>query len=466
MRYFPLFLDLAGKPVLLVGGGAVAARKFGLLGEAGAQVTVVSPTLGKELEAARASGRFTHVPRGFDAADVDGRWLVVAATNDRAVNAAVAAAANASRIPCNVVDDRELSSFIMPAIIDRSPVQIAVSTGGTSPVLARLIRERLETLLDGSLGTLAAFADRWRDRIRRKFSDLGARRRFLSWMLTGPVAASLRAGRIERAEELTARALEGESAAPPGHVVLVGAGPGNAGLMTLHGLRALQEADVIVHDRLVSPEVLDLARRDAARFDVGKFVGGGGATQEEINGLLVEHARRGEYVVRLKGGDPFVFGRGGEEIDHLRVHGVSFEVIPGITAAIAAGAYAGVPLTDRRHAQAVRFLTGNSDEQLAQFNYSDLAAGRETLAFYMSVGRLAPLRDQLLAAGVAGDLPVAFIENASRHQQRMVASTVEHMHRDAVMQKIKAPSMLIVGNVARSAAELQWFGRSAGAGAT
>ena len=222
-------------------------------------------------------------------------------------------------------------------------------------------------------------------------------------MLTGPVAAALRAGRTQNAPKSSpARRSKTDDTLPQGHVVLVGAGPGNAGLMTLQGLRALQEADVIVHDRLVSPEVLDLARRDAARFDVGKFVGGGGATQEEINALLVEHAQRGEYVVRLKGGDPFVFGRGGEEIDHLRAHGVSFEVIPGITAAIAAGAYAGIPLTDRRHAQAVRFLTGNSDEQLAQFNFSDLAAGRETLAFYMSVGRLAALRDKLLASGVAG----------------------------------------------------------------
>ncbi len=460
MRYFPLFLDLAGKPVLLVGGGEVAARKYSLLGEAGAVVTIVAPQLGTELAEAVGRGAVTHVARVFEKSDVDGRWLVVAATNDRAVNAAVAAAANAARIPCNVVDDRELSSFIMPAIIDRSPVQIAVSTGGTSPVLARLIRERLETLLDGSLGTLAAFADRWRERVRSKFADIGARRRFLSWMLTGPVAASLRAGRTERAEELTARALEDPASIPHGHVVLVGAGPGNAGLMTLQGLRALQEADVIVHDRLVSPEVLELARRDAARFDVGKFVGGGGATQEEINALLVEHAQRGEYVVRLKGGDPFVFGRGGEEIDHLRAHGVSFEVVPGITAALAAGAYAGVPLTDRRHSQAVRLLTGNSDEQLAQFNYSDLAAGRETLAFYMSVGRLAPLRDKLLLSGVAGSMPVAFIENASRAQQRVIVSTVENMQRDAVMQKLKAPAMLIIGNVAASAAELQWFGRA------
>jgi uroporphyrin-III C-methyltransferase/precorrin-2 dehydrogenase/sirohydrochlorin ferrochelatase len=458
MRYFPLFLDLAGKPVLLVGGGEVAARKYSLLAEAGAVVTVVAPELGAGLLEASKTGALTHHAREFAPADIDGAWLVVAATNDRAVNAAVAAAANAARIPCNVVDDRELSSFIMPAIIDRSPVQIAVSTGGMSPVLARLIRERLETLLDGSLGTLAAFADRWRDRVKMRFADIGARRRFFSWMLSGPVGASLRAGRAEKAEELTQRALE-NSAAPQGHVVLVGAGPGNAGLMTLQGLRALQEADVIVHDRLVSPEVLELARRDAARFDVGKFVGGGGATQEEINKLLVEHAQRGEFVVRLKGGDPFVFGRGGEEIDVLRRAGVSYEVIPGITAAIAAGAYAGVPLTDRRHAQAVRLLTGNSAEQLAQFDFSDLAAGRETLAFYMSVGRLTALRDKLLGSGVVGSTPVAFIENASRHEQRVIVSAVEHMQRDAVMNQLQAPSMLIIGNVAASAAQLQWFGR-------
>ncbi|HTU68380.1 MAG TPA: siroheme synthase CysG [Steroidobacteraceae bacterium] len=467
MRYFPLFLDLAGKPVLLVGGGDVAARKFALLKDAGAKITVVAPQLGAELAAelaAPAAGAFTHLARTFAADDVDGAWLVVAATNDRAVNAAAAAAANARRIPCNVVDDRELSSFIMPAIIDRSPVQIAVSTGGTSPVLARLVRERLETLLDTSLGSLATFADRWRDAVKRKFADIGARRRFLSWMLTGPVAASLRAGRDAQAEELTQRALETEDGLPRGHVVLVGAGPGSAGLMTLAGLRALQEADVIVHDRLVSAEVLELARRDAARFDVGKFVGGGGATQDEINALLVEHAQRGEYVVRLKGGDPFVFGRGGEEIDHLRQHGVSFEVIPGITAAIAAGAYAGIPLTDRRYSQSVRFLTGNSDEQLAQYSYADLAAGRETLAFYMSVGRLAGLRARLLESGVPAAMPVAFVENASRTEQRVIVSSVDGMQRDAAAKQVKAPTLMIIGNVAGVAAELQWFGRAAVAG--
>ena len=460
MQYFPLFLDLKGKPVLLVGGGEVAARKFSLLADAGARVTVVAPRLGVELEAALARGAIEHHAREFAGTDVSSVWLVVAATDDRTVNAAVAAAAEAVRIPCNVVDDRELSSFIMPAIIDRSPVQIAVSTGGASPVLARLIRERLETLLDSSLGPLAAFADRWRTAIRAKFSDIGARRRFLSWMLTGPVSASLRAGREHQADEITRKALESSDGIPTGHVVLVGAGPGNSGLMTLQGLRALQEADVIVHDRLVSAEVLELSRRDAARFDVGKFVGGGGATQEEINKLLVEHAQRGEYVVRLKGGDPFVFGRGGEEIDFLRRHGVSFEVVPGITAALAAGAYSGVPLTDRRHAQSVRLLTGNSDEQLAQFSYSDLAAGRETLAFYMSVGRLAGLRVTLLNAGVAPTMPVAFIENASRAEQRVLVTTVDGMHRDAVMQQIKAPTLMIIGNVASSAAELQWFGRA------
>jgi uroporphyrin-III C-methyltransferase/precorrin-2 dehydrogenase/sirohydrochlorin ferrochelatase len=461
MRYFPLFLDIAGKPVLLVGGGEVAARKFALLADAGAVVSVVAPELGGEMTEAVARGACTYIAREFAASDLEGKWLAVAATNDRAVNARVSQVASGARIPCNVVDDRELSSFIMPAIIDRSPVQIAISTGGTSPVLARLIRERLETLLDGSLGPLAAFADRWRVAVKQKFADIGARRRFLSWMLTGPVAAALRAGRESQAEALTRKALETEDALPQGHVVLVGAGPGNAGLMTLLGLRALQEADVIVHDRLVSPEVLELARRDAARFDVGKFVGGGGATQEEINKLLVEHAQRGEYVIRLKGGDPFVFGRGGEEIDFLRENGVSFEVIPGITAALAAGAYAGIPLTDRRHSQAVRFLTGSSDEQLAQYSYSDLAAGRETLTFYMSVGRLTGLRTRLLESGVAADMPVAFVENASRMEQRVIATTVDAMQRDAVTNQVKAPTLMIIGHVAKYAAELQWFGRQA-----
>jgi uroporphyrin-III C-methyltransferase/precorrin-2 dehydrogenase/sirohydrochlorin ferrochelatase len=460
MRYFPLFLDIKGKPVLLVGGGEIAARKFALLKEAGANVTVVAPALGDELRAALARGELNYLSREFSAADLDGQWLAIAATDDREVNAHVSAIATGARVPCNVVDDRELSSFIMPAIIDRSPVQIAVSTGGTSPVLARLIRERLETLLDSSLGSLASFADRWRGAIKQKFADIGARRRFLSWMLTGPVAAALRADRTAQAEELTRKALDAADGIPEGHVVLVGAGPGNQGLMTLQGLRALQEADVIVHDRLVSAEVLDLARRDAARFDVGKFVGGGGATQEEINKLLVEHAQRGEYVVRLKGGDSFVFGRGGEEIDFLRQHGVSFEVIPGITAAVAAGAYAGIPLTDRRYSQAVRFLTGNSDEQLAQYSYSDLAAGRETLAFYMSVGRLTALRSQLLAAGVEGDMPVAFIENASRVEQRVLVSSVDAMQRDAAIHQVKAPTLMIIGNVAKTAAELQWYGRA------
>ncbi|HUQ08817.1 MAG TPA: siroheme synthase CysG [Steroidobacteraceae bacterium] len=465
MRYFPLFLDIAGKSVLLVGGGEIAARKFALLKDAGANVTVIAPELSEQLAAELARGALTHVARRFERADVSGQWLVVAATDDREVNAEVSAAATDLRIPCNVVDDRELSSFIMPAIIDRSPVQIAVSTGGTSPVLARLIRERLETLLDGSLGTLAAFADRWRERVKAKFADIGARRRFLSWMLTGPVAASLRADRVSQADELIRKALDQPGGIPTGHVVLVGAGPGNAGLMTLAGLRALQEADVIVHDRLVSAEVLDLSRRDAARFDVGKFVGGGGATQDEINKLLVEHAQRGEYVVRLKGGDPFVFGRGGEEIDFLRQHGVSFEVIPGITAALAAGAYSGIPLTDRRYSQAVRLLTGNSDEQLAQYSYSDLAAGRETLTFYMSVGRLVGLRAKLLDAGVPADMPVAFIENASRAEQRVVVSSVDAMQRDAVANQVKAPTLMIIGNVAGTAVELQWFGRHTVAGA-
>jgi uroporphyrin-III C-methyltransferase/precorrin-2 dehydrogenase/sirohydrochlorin ferrochelatase len=357
----------------------------------------------------------------------------------------------------------------MPAIIDRSPVQIAVSTGGASPVLARLIRERLEALLDESLGPLAQFADRWRTTARRALAGASARRRYVSWLLTGPAAHAIRNERRAEADRLATRELArlhhranggadevagSQAAYSPaiGHVSLVGSGPGDPGLLTLKGLRALQEADVVIHDRLASAGVLELARRDAERIDVGKRPGAG-TPQDAINALLVEHAHRGRRVVRLKGGDPFLFGRGGEEIDVLRAAGISFDVIPGITAAVAASASAAIPLTDRRYVHAVRLITGNDPAVLDAFDFSDVAAGRETLAVYMGVAQLPALRARLLAAGVTPAMPVALIENASHAEQRVVATTVDGLVVAASAHHVTPPAITLVGSVVATAPE-------------
>jgi uroporphyrin-III C-methyltransferase/precorrin-2 dehydrogenase/sirohydrochlorin ferrochelatase len=463
MRYFPLFLDLDGRDVLVIGGGSVALRKVETLRSAGARVRVIAETIHEALRALATRDGIPLQERRFESRDIEAHGLprprlVIAATSDREVNAVVARAADAAGIPCNVVDDRELSTCLMPAIIDRSPVQIAVSTGGASPVLARLIRERLEALLDESLGPLAQFAERWRVTARKVLANVSARRRYLSWLLTGSAAQAIRSGRSAEADRLATRELarlrhredradcDADSTAA-GHVSLVGAGPGDPGLLTLKGLRALQEADVVIHDRLASAGVLELARRDAERIDVGKRPGAG-TSQDAINALLVEHARRGRRVVRLKGGDPFIFGRGGEEIDTLRAAGISFDVVPGITAAVAASASAAIPLTDRRHVHAVRLITGNDAEILDAFDFSDVAAGRETLAVYMGVAQLPALRARLLAAGVTPAMPVALIENASRAEQRVVATTAASLVAAADAHHVASPAIALVGSVA------------------
>ncbi|MCW5570009.1 MAG: siroheme synthase CysG [Steroidobacteraceae bacterium] len=463
MRYFPLFLDLDGRDVLVIGGGSVALRKVETLRSAGARVRVIAETIHEALRALATRDGIPLQERRFESRDIEAHGLprprlVIAATSDREVNAVVARAADAAGIPCNVVDDRELSTCLMPAIIDRSPVQIAVSTGGASPVLARLIRERLEALLDESLGPLAQFAERWRVTARKVLANVSARRRYLSWLLTGSAAQAIRSGRSAEADRLATRELarlrhredradcDADSTAA-GHVSLVGAGPGDPGLLTLKGLRALQEADVVIHDRLASAGVLELARRDAERIDVGKRPGAG-TSQDAINALLVEHARRGRRVVRLKGGDPFIFGRGGEEIDALRAAGISFDVVPGITAAVAASASAAIPLTDRRHVHAVRLITGNDAEILDAFDFSDVAAGRETLAVYMGVAQLPALRARLLAAGVTPAMPVALIENASRAEQRVVATTAASLVAAADAHHVASPAIALVGSVA------------------
>ncbi|MGH8135601.1 MAG: siroheme synthase CysG, partial [Steroidobacteraceae bacterium] len=427
MRYFPVFLDLQLQRVLIVGGGAIAARKLKLLAQAGAQVTVVAPTAVAEIAARAKDGSLQWLARAFESADVVGKSIVIASAGNREVNAAVAAAARSAGIPVNVVDDAALSSFIVPAIVDRSPLVVAISSGGVAPMLARRVRALIEALLDESWGRLALFAERWRGRIRTGIADLAARRRFYDWLLDGPVGAFVRSGRERQADLLVAERLLSERLAagvtpPAGCVALVGAGPGDPELLTLRAMRALQEADVILVDRLVSPEVLARARRDAEIIDVGKTPGGHGARQDRINQRLVAEARRGRRVVRLKGGDPFVFGRGGEELEYLERHGIAFEVVPGITAALACAANTGIPLTHRNHAQGLQLVTAHCRESLDSIDWAGLARPGQTLAFYMGVGELESIRNRLLEAGLAAATPAAIVENGTRENQRVVVT--------------------------------------------
>lgn len=456
---FPLFTDLDGRRVLVVGGGLVARRKIDALLEAGARVAVGAPALEPAVADLVATGQVEHLHGRFDPNWLNEAWLVIAATDSRTVNRAVAVAAEARRVWANVVDDAELSSVQVPSRVQRGDLQVAISSAGAAPMLAGHLREQLEIQLDESMGALATLLGRERQRIRRHFPDIAARRAFFDRLLAGPVPALLRRGDAEGARRAFESELQDSPAAAPGRVLLVGAGPGDAGLLTLRGLRALNQADVILYDRLVSEEVLALSRRDAERIEVGKQVGGDhDATQDRIHALMVEHARAGRCVVRLKGGDPFVFGRGGEELEVLKAHGLDFEVIPGITAAVACAAYAGVPLTHREHAQSVRFLTALGREGHDPIDWPALAQEHQTLAFYMGVGHLARLRDRLVEHGRDPATPFVLVENGTRTGQRVVAGTLADLPETAAAFEVKAPALLILGEVAGLAGTLHWFG--------
>lgn len=457
---FPLFADLRGRTVLVVGGGGVARRKVTALLDAGALVRVGAPALVPELQALAAEGRILHQPGQFEPGWLDMAWLVVAATGSQVVNRAVAVAATQRRLLVNVVDDAELSSFHSPAVVERGSLQIAISSGGSAPMLARHLREWLETRLDDSWGALADLLALHRQRIRARFPAIAERRRWFARLLQGALPGQLRRIDPATAEHALLTTLDSDTAvATRGSVVLVGAGPGDPGLLTLKGLRALNEADVVLHDRLVSREVLRLARRDAEFIEVGKQVGGDHhATQAHIHALLLEHACAGKRVVRLKGGDSFVFGRGGEELEVLREHGIPYEVVPGITAALACGAYAGIPLTHREHAQSVRFVTAHCKDSANTHDWGALAEGKQTLAFYMGVAGLDALRDGLVAHGRAATTPFALVENGSRPEQRVVLGTLADLPETARAHSVKAPALLIVGEVAALAGKLNWFG--------
>lgn len=460
MRHFPLFVDLAGRRVVVVGGGAVAERKVALLLRTTARIRVVAPVLTETLAAQAAGGLIEHVAGAYRTEHLSGARLVVAAASDRAVNLAAAAAAEAAGILVNVVDDPQPSTCLFPAIVDRSPLVVAIGTSGAAPALAQWVRERIEVTVDESFGRLAQLLERWRARIKGRIPDVEQRRRLYARLLHGPVARLIASHRPLQAEA----ALEAELSRPgatAGSVILVGAGPGDPGLLTLNAVRALAAADVVLYDRLVSAEVLELVRRDATRIEVGKQAGAHGTSQERIQELLVEHAREGRRVVRLKGGDPFVYGRGGEELEHLRAAGISYQVVPGLTAASAATAYAGIPLTHRDHVSSVRLLTAHCRASMARTDWSPRPDGRETLAVYMGVGTLPELQQSLLDHGHRGDTPIAFVENGTRPEQRVILGTLAEASALAMRHQLRSPSLLVVGHVAALAPSLHWFGAPA-----
>ncbi|MFM9800313.1 siroheme synthase CysG [Aeromonas dhakensis] len=459
MDYLPIFCRLDNKPVLLVGGGEVAQRKARLLLDAGAQLTVVAPELDPELAELAANDSIEWLAGEFAPQQLAGKWLVVAATDRREVNALVYQSANQARIFSNVVDDPKRSSFIMPSIIDRSPLMVAISSGGKAPVLARLLREKLEALLPQHLGAVAAFAGSLRDRVKARFATMGERRRFWERLLGADrLGQALARGDSASAHQLADTLFADESKAH-GEVVLVGAGPGDPGLLTLHALRQMQQADVVVYDRLVSDEVMALVRRDAKRIFVGKQAGNHCVPQEGINQLLLEEAKKGQRVVRLKGGDPFIFGRGGEELETLVGSGIGFQVVPGITAASGCAAYAGIPLTHRDHAQSVRFVTAHGKGGAQDLDWPLLAKDRQTLVFYMGLSSCATIREQLLAHGKGGDTPVALIERGTQPSQRVIRGTLDQLPALAI--GVESPALIMVGSVVTLADSLAWFGQGA-----
>ncbi|MCC5793102.1 MAG: uroporphyrinogen-III C-methyltransferase [Chromatiales bacterium] len=458
MDYFPLFARLVDEPCLVVGGGQVALRKTRMLCSCGAQVTVNAPEICAGLRELAAGGQVSLVERPFDPQLVETHLLVVAATGDSAVNATIAATARAAHRLCNVVDDGPLSSFINPAVIDRSPVIVALSSGGAAPVLVRRLRQQLEQWLPARLGVLARWAGSLRDQVRSALPGIDARRRFWEQLLEGPLAQRLLSGQaVDVQQDVEMLLGEAESAALPGEAWLVGAGPGDPGLLTLAGLRLLEQAEVILHDRLVSPEILALARRDAEFIDVGKTGGGPSTSQEAINRLLVERVRAGQRVCRLKGGDPYIFGRGGEEALALAAAGLPFRVIPGITAASGCAAYAGMPLTHRELASAVSFVSARLAPGAGDPDWAALAALDHTLAIYMPVARLADVAAALVRHGRPPGTPAALVEAGTTRAQRHVSATLEDIAGVATREQVGSPALLLVGPVVALAGQLGWW---------
>lgn len=460
MDHLPIFVRLHRQPCLVVGGGAVAERKAGLLRRAGARVTVVAPELNTVLSGMRDRSEVRHVAGHFETALLADQRLVIAATGDEQVNEQVARAAEEAGVLCNVVDNNAASGFIFPAIVDRSPVTIAIGTGGNAPVLAQRLKTKIESWLPARIGRLALRAGRWRALVRKRFATMEERRRFWQRFFDGPIAEHILANREKDAEKLVRLELmDGvvPYGRPRGEASIVGAGPGDPALVTIRAQQLISQADVVLYDRLVSRPVLDYARKEAELISVGKAAGNAAVSQDRINDLLVQLVRDGKRVCRLKGGDPFVFGRGGEEVQALAAAGLPYQVVPGISAALGCAAYAGIPLTMRGMSGSVTLATAKLDGDLTP-DWQALARPAQTLALYMSVGALEDAGNQLMRHGLPGSTPVAVVENGTTSRQRVLHSTLGEIATDARTAGVAAPAMLFVGETAALGRELRWFG--------
>jgi len=455
--WFPLFADLHGRPVLVIGADAAAERKVDRLLRAGARVDLIAEHLAPRFEQWHRASDLHWLGRRLDPEHLSGHLLIVVAGVDPQTRDLARRWAERNNVLINVVDQRQTSSAIVPAVVDRSPLMIAIGSGGNAPELARMIRSRIEQWLPARVGQLAALAGALNRRIRHRFPDLGRRRRFLQWMLTDSPADAVASGRVEEARSLVEQALTRPDGQRSGRVSLVGAGPGEPELLTLRALERIQSADTIVYDGLVDERILEYARRDAERIDVSKRPGERRIDQAQIHTILSSQARAGRRVVRLKGGDPMIFGRAGEELAWLRKEAIEYDVVPGVTAASACAAYAGFPLTQRGKAQSVRLVTAHCERSIDRLDWPALAAGRQTLAFYMALGQVNRVEQQLLAHGRKPDTPVALVENGTRPDQRVIVGRLHELSALAGAYSVRTPAMLYIGEVTSMAATTGWF---------
>lgn len=466
MDYLPLFHNLKGRRIVVVGGGEIALRKVRLVQEASALITIIAKDFCPDLLEMDAADK-KHGCNGLELITAAYQHehllsypdtvMVIAATNDRDLNRLVSEHAQAANMLSNVVDDPGFSTVIFPSIVDRSPIQVAISSGGDAPVLVRLLRTRFESLLPAGMAKLGSLAGSFRERVKAKFSNGADRKAFWEEVFYGPIAEQAYANNLEQAERLLADKLESTDAFKTGEVYLVGGGPGDPDLLTFKALRLMQQADIVLYDRLVSPEVLNLVRRDATRIYVGKTAGDHPVTQDNINQKLVDYALEGNRVVRLKGGDPFIFGRGGEEIETLAEHGIPFQVVPGITAASGCASYAGIPLTHRDHAQSVRFITGHMRGGKRDLNWPDLVLPNQTLVFYMGLSGMEAICQGLIDHGLDATTPVALIEKGTTDAQQVFIGDLDTLPGIVRNAGPKAPTLIIVGHVVSLQSKLTWF---------